>query len=214
MSDARRRILDRLRANRPRSVQPPSAYEKTLNWDKKQRVAAFSERMRAVRGEVHQLARDEWPTWLANTLPERGLRRGLIGTSPLATRFATAADDRLQLTRFTQPIEAWKTGLFRDIEFSLTGARCGLAESGSLVLWPDAHEPRLMSLVPPLHIAVLEADRLFENFAAMIADEKWAEQAMPTNALLISGPSKTADIEQTLAYGIHGPKQLITLLID
>jgi L-lactate dehydrogenase complex protein LldG len=37
---------------------------------------------------------------------------------------------------------------------------------------------------------------------------------MPTNALLISGPSKTADIEQTLAFGIHGPKQLITLLID
>ncbi|MCG8096502.1 MAG: LUD domain-containing protein, partial [Candidatus Thiodiazotropha endolucinida] len=37
---------------------------------------------------------------------------------------------------------------------------------------------------------------------------------LPTNVLLISGPSKTADIEQTLAYGIHGPKQLITLLLE
>jgi L-lactate dehydrogenase complex protein LldG len=69
-----------------------------------------------------------------------------------------------------------------------------------------------MSLVPPLHIAVLETDRLYENFAEMILAENWAA-GMPTNALLISGPSKTADIEQTLAYGIHGPKQLITLLI-
>jgi L-lactate dehydrogenase complex protein LldG len=88
-----------------------------------------------------------------------------------------------------------------------------LAESGSLVLWPDADEPRLMSLVPPLHIALLQADRLFENFAQLIARENWAA-GMPTNALLISGPSKTADIEQTLAYGIHGPKALITLILE
>lgn len=214
MSDARQRILDRLRANRPQSVQPPSSYEKILNWDNTQRVAAFVERMSAVRGEVHRLQRDEWPTWLAGMLSERGLTRGLIGTSPVAEQFAAVADEHLSLTRFTQPIEAWKTGLFNDIDFSLTGARSGLAESGSLVLWPDAQEPRLMSLVPPLHIAILETQRLFENFAAMLASERWADGAMPTNALLISGPSKTADIEQTLAYGIHGPKQLITLLID
>ncbi len=70
-----------------------------------------------------------------------------------------------------------------------------------------------MSLVPPLHIALLDADRLFENFAQLIEKENWAA-GMPTNALLISGPSKTADIEQTLAYGIHGPKQLITLILE
>ena len=64
-----------------------------------------------------------------------------------------------------------------------------------------------------MHIALLEADRLYENFAELIEQENWA-QGMPTNALLISGPSKTADIEQTLAYGIHGPKQLLTLILD
>ncbi|MCW8891142.1 MAG: lactate utilization protein, partial [Sedimenticola sp.] len=46
-----------------------------------------------------------------------------------------------------------------------------------------------------------------------IANEKWQE-GMPTNALLISGPSKSADIEQTLAYGVHGPVELIVLLIQ
>ncbi|MGB5648992.1 MAG: LUD domain-containing protein, partial [Sedimenticolaceae bacterium] len=64
-----------------------------------------------------------------------------------------------------------------------------------------------------LHIALLDADRLFENFAQMVEREGWAG-GMPTNALLISGPSKTADIEQTLAYGIHGPKELITLILE
>ncbi|WP_278366532.1 LUD domain-containing protein, partial [Marinobacter salarius] len=43
--------------------------------------------------------------------------------------------------------------------------------------------------------------------------QNWAA-GMPTNALLVSGPSKTADIEQTLAYGVHGPKELIVLVIE
>jgi len=38
--------------------------------------------------------------------------------------------------------------------------------------------------------------------------------ALPANALVISGPSKTADIEQTLAYGVHGPRRLVVLLVD
>ena len=80
-------------------------------------------------------------------------------------------------------------------------------------MWPDAHAPRLMSLVPPVHIALLDAQSLHESFAAMIEDEHWAA-GLPSNALLISGPSKTADIEQTLAYGIHGPRQLITLILN
>ena len=97
---------------------------------------------------------------------------------------------------------------------ALRGVVAGVvAESGSLVLWPDAEEPRLMSLVPPVHVALLDADRLYENFAALIVAEHWGD-GMPTNALLISGPSKTADIEQTLAYGIHGPKELVTLLLE
>ena len=50
------------------------------------------------------------------------------------------------------------------------------------------------------------------TWAEMIAAEHW-ENNMPTNALLISGPSKTADIQQTLAYGAHGPKELIVLMI-
>ena len=42
--------------------------------------------------------------------------------------------------------------------------------------------------------------------------EHWAER-MPPNALLVSGPSKTADIEQTLAYGVHGPKRLVVVAV-
>ena len=68
-----------------------------------------------------------------------------------------------------------------------------------------------MSLVPPVHFAILHTDRLYATFAQAVADQDWAG-GMPTNALLVSGPSKSADIEQTLAYGVHGPKELIVIL--
>jgi len=213
MSEARDRILDRLRANRPHEVSVPLVYQKPLGWDREQCIASFSERMRAVRGEVHRIGRNEWVDWINTEMASRHMNRALIGQSKIAERFAAGASDAFELTRYDRKIEEWKDTLFHEIDFSITGSLAGLAESGSLVLWPDAGEPRLMSLVPPLHIALLNADRLFENFAQLIEKENWAA-GMPTNALLISGPSKTADIEQTLAYGIHGPKQLITLILE
>lgn len=213
MSEAKKHILGHLRSNRLRQTAPPEAYQKTLDWDRERRIEEFTKRMQAVRGEVHRLAREHWVDWLNHELAERGLLRVLIGKSLVAGAFAAEPNEKLTLTRYDRPIEDWKDELFHDVDVALTGTGAGLAESGSLVLWPDANEPRLMSLVPPVHIAILEADRLFDNFAHLIASEDWTGQ-MPTNALLISGPSKTADIEQTLAYGIHGPKTLITLIIE
>ena len=213
MSDTRTRILERLRANRPTAAAPPPVYSKPLGWDRTQRIAAFTERMQAVRGEVHQVARDGWMDWLKHELPGRGLRRVLVGSGEIGDALADTSWANLEVRRYELPIEDWKPALFNDVDVAVTGTRAGLAETGSLVLWPDAAEPRLMSLVPPVHVALLDADRLYENFAEAIQAEDWAA-GMPTNALLISGPSKTADIEQTLAYGIHGPKQLITLVLQ
>jgi L-lactate dehydrogenase complex protein LldG len=213
MSETRTRILERLRANRPTAAAPPPEYSKALGWDHARRIAAFTECMQAVRGEVHQIERDGWMDWLRRELPARGLRRVLVGRGAVGDALASASWAELDVRRYEHAIEDWKPALFNEIDVAVTGTRAGLAESGSLVLWPDADEPRLMSLVPPVHVALLDADRLYENLADVMRAEHWAA-GMPTNALLISGPSKTADIEQTLAYGIHGPKQLITLILQ
>jgi L-lactate dehydrogenase complex protein LldG len=203
-----------LRANRPVDIEVKARYSRPRGWDRASKIAAFTERMQAVRGEVVRLAASDWVDWLTTTLPARGLRRALIGHGEVAKCLVDGGAGRFfDLVRYDRPVDDWKQTLFGEIDFAVTGARAGLAESGSLVLWPDADEPRLMSLVPPVHVAVLEAARLYEDFAELLACEDWTA-GMPTNALLVSGPSKTADIEQTLAYGIHGPKQVITLLID
>ena len=69
-----------------------------------------------------------------------------------------------------------------------------------------------MSLLPPIHIALVEEDSIRDNLAELMAAQGWAMR-MPTNIVVVSGPSKTADIEQTLAFGVHGPKELIVLVI-
>jgi L-lactate dehydrogenase complex protein LldG len=90
-----------------------------------------------------------------------------------------------------------------------------VADTGTLVLWPDADEPRTLSLVPPVHIAVLRASRLYASLpAAMAALLRTGGPGLPSNLLLVSGPSKTADIQQVLAYGAHGPKELVIVLVD
>jgi L-lactate dehydrogenase complex protein LldG len=212
MTDARHNILERLRANRPATTPTPTAYQKPLGWDRDQRIASFVERMQAVHGEVHRIGDGDWMDWVNAELPTRGLRRVLVGRGDVGDTVAGRCADGLDVRRYEEPIENWKNALFHDVDVAITGVRAGLAESGSLVLWPDPDEPRLMSPVPPAHVAILSVDTLYENFAELVQAERWSE-GMPTNALLISGPSKTADIEQTLAYGIHGPKQLITLLV-
>jgi L-lactate dehydrogenase complex protein LldG len=70
-----------------------------------------------------------------------------------------------------------------------------------------------MSLLPPLHIALLKASEIEDNLYTLMQKQNWAA-GMPTNLLLVSGPSKTADIEQVLAYGAHGPKELVVLVLE
>ncbi len=71
---------------------------------------------------------------------------------------------------------------------------------------------RLVSLLPPVHIAVLTTDQITTDLFTWVETMRPAE--MPANLVFISGPSKTADIEQTLAIGVHGPKRFVVVLVD
>ena len=58
-----------------------------------------------------------------------------------------------------------------------------------MIVWPDADEPRLMSLVPPIHIALVDADTVVPTLYDAITQQKWSA-GLPTNALLITGPRR------------------------
>jgi L-lactate dehydrogenase complex protein LldG len=174
----------------------------------------FSRNLAAVRGEVHRVTAESWPERLRELAREAGLANLLYAPDTEAGRqLAAGHQEPPRLWPWPGPVEGWKDELFGRVAGAFTRARGGIAETGSLVLWPDAREPRLMSLVPPVHFVLLASGRIQPTLAQLLAAEDWAA-GLPANALLISGPSKSADIEQTLAYGVHGPKRLVVLLVE
>ncbi|HUO45616.1 MAG TPA: lactate utilization protein [Acidimicrobiia bacterium] len=95
----------------------------------------------------------------------------------------------------------------------LTGADAGLVESGSLVLRSGPGRPRFASLIPSLHVAVLSVDRLVRSLAHYAAQHPAAPEGI-SNLVVITGPSRTGDIEQELTLGVHGPKHLHVVLVN
>lgn len=188
-----------------RASRPPIA-------DAAAALALFRANIEAAHAEVHDTTAQDWPALLARLAAAKGVQTLLYGpASPHGAQLAASAPPGVQLVPYARPVEEWRDRLFDGIDASLTAAISAIADTGSLVLWPDAHEPRLMSLVPPIHFVLLDAARIHLDLRAAMSAERWATR-MPTNALVISGPSKTADIQQTLAYGAHGPRELIVLL--
>ncbi len=164
-----------------------------------------------VNGEVIRTSEENLVICIQQLLQDKQVKCLLL---PSAHEFQeTLAKSVEEILLYDREIEQWKDQLFNNIDASITSTLGGIAETGSLVLWPSLEEPRLMSLVPPIHIAILHKKDIQPTFWHFMKRHNWS-QGMPTNALLISGPSKTADIEQTLAYGVHGPKELIVLLVE
>jgi L-lactate dehydrogenase complex protein LldG len=167
-----------------------------------------------VHTEVHAVTRSNWTTKLLQLCADKQLHSMLIGRdTPHGATLQACASTALNILRYEQPISTWQDLLFNGVDASLTLAKSAIAETGSLVLWPTPEEPRLMSLVPSVHFVLLDEQDIHADFHQAMTAEGWSD-GMPTNALLISGPSKTADIQQTLAYGAHGPKELVLLLIQ
>jgi len=214
--NARDRILARLHASGTEQTEVPEApLPPELSLDREAKIDRLAAMMTAMRTDVHIVDIDNWLDRLKDLAREKGWKRLLYGPGgPVGPAIETAwpAEDSglPELVAYREPVETFKADLFQ-IDAGITSVRAGVAETGAVVLWPTSYEPRLMSLVPPVHVAVLDADTIYNSLAEMMAVERWAD-GMPTNALLISGPSKTADIEFTLVFGVHGPKELVLLI--
>ena len=103
-------------------------------------------------------------------------------------------------------------GLCATVNVGITSADYALADTGSLVMIASTNEARLVSLLPPAHIAVVPRDRILTGL-----DELFSLVPNPADVassmVLITGPSRTADIEQILVRGVHGPGQITVVVV-
>ena len=217
MSDARTAILARLRAAGSGGTLPEldTAVLERRHWSPTERVQRLRKGMQAVHTEFLEARTEDWPEVVRAFCEREGLRTLLYGPATEAGRRleAAMAGAATALRPYDAPVETFKAELFQSVDAGFTTTLGGVAETGGLLLAPGPQEPRLLSLVPPVHLALLRTSTLHDTLWSAIRALGWG-QAPPPNALMISGPSKTADIEQTLAYGVHGPKRLVVVLVD
>jgi len=96
---------------------------------------------------------------------------------------------------------------------ALTGAFAAVAETGTLMLLSSAQTPAAAHLLPETHIAVVTVDRVVAHYEDGFALLRKERGEVPRAVNLVSGPSRTADIEQTLVMGAHGPYRVHIILV-
>jgi L-lactate dehydrogenase complex protein LldG len=103
-------------------------------------------------------------------------------------------------------------GVVPEIEGAeVSEALYGLADTGSVVLAASPAEPRARSLLPDVHISLLHTDRILPGLDELFA-RLGAE--LPSALAIVTGPSRSADIEQQLAVGVHGPGEVHVVLVE
>jgi L-lactate dehydrogenase complex protein LldG len=92
-----------------------------------------------------------------------------------------------------------------DDRLGITGSFCAIAETGTLVITTGSATPSATMLLPDTHVAVVRADRIVAGMEEAFALVRAERPGMPRAVNLVSGPSRTGDIEQTIVLGAHGP---------
>ena len=205
-------ILHRVRTALGRGVgqQPPPAPPpilRVLEVPREARIAQFRQAFEKLNGKFHRASSNEDACAYAERL--------LAGRKAIASNepFLAACG----ITRIAGVESGFKDGLelrerCAEYPLGISSATYALADTGSLVLFSSQQEARLISLLPPCHLAVVPADRLLTGL-----DELLSLHPIPSDRsssmVLITGPSRTADIEQILVRGVHGPGEIHVVIV-
>jgi L-lactate utilization protein LutC len=155
-----------------------------------------------VKFKLEQVKADQICSRLVEFLQLHQCRQVGICVSPLLDRLGVETAIRtadLSVHRWDQAT----LDAAYDLDCGITDVYAAVAETGSLVIRPDPGHGRALSLIPPIHIAVVEPFNIVPDLIDLL--NKIASDPRAPNITLITGPSKTADIEGSLVTGVHGP---------
>jgi L-lactate dehydrogenase complex protein LldG len=142
---------------------------------------------------------------LHSKIREKTARKIAFSDSPLVKRIIGFLNTDAEFVE-----NASAAALFQS-DLGITGAQWAIAETGTLVLESESERHRLTSLIPPVHVCVLEAGNIRQTLGEIF---EILQPRLSRAITFITGASRTSDIELTLAIGVHGPGELHVILID
>jgi L-lactate dehydrogenase complex protein LldG len=177
-------------------------------------AARFAAEATAAGCVVHRVTEANWLAAAKDIVGSLSARLVLVqpqpGTALTAERAAALADALATAGR--SAVSKWDDDTLFNCDAAVTGVVAAIAETGTLVCVSGPAAARGASLIPPVHIALLDRTQivgdLFDYF------DRLANTGSPANINLITGPSKTADIEGILITGVHGPGVVHVLLLE
>jgi L-lactate dehydrogenase complex protein LldG len=223
VTNARERVLGRVRQALGKTGPDPAAHAVAQTYIDAHargptpafdgdRVLRFIRRAGDMESTVARIGdRNEIPAAIAAYLAALDLAPALAaGTPHRGVCWPEFAD--LDWARSRLSVEARPTT--GDDRLGITGVFCAIAETGTLVVLTGADTPTATTLLPETHVAVVAANRIVDTMEDAFALVRKERGTVPRAINLISGPSRTGDIEQTIVLGAHGPFRVHILVVD
>lgn len=166
------------------------------------RVASADKARELIRSIAREAGASVFTAWAESEIPVPGVASYLrLGGMEEVTIDLPVGEERTATTE-----DLGRIGL------GVTGADAAFARSGTIALWSGPGRSRMASLVPEVHVAVLDAGLVSPSLSEWAAIHPDALKRA-SNLVFIGGPSRSADIEMTLSIGVHGPRALHVILL-
>jgi L-lactate dehydrogenase complex protein LldG len=220
-SEARQEILSSIRTHLAASA-PFDAVEHSINHENVvspahqssvlDNITLFKQSLEAVDGHC-LITNDEGE--IADALTQ--IISALQKTKLRAQRIAISDEPELERAMHMTDLEIEELGIAPNasetfgFDVGITTAQAAIAETGTLLLDSTRERHRFVSLVPPVHIAIVKASTIFATLGETLSLLQNGKELSPA-VTFITGPSRTADIELTLTIGVHGPQELYVII--
>ena len=164
-------------------------------------VERFSQELETVGGHAYRVEQNELSSRLIGFLKERDINAAMIWDSISGLDGSALSEAGVRVERSVDPT----------LKAGITGALSVIAETGTLVIPSGKGQPLSASLLAEFHIAIIHSSQIVWSLDEALQKK---EVRNASAVALVTGPSRTADIEMTLTIGVHGPKELHVFVVD
>lgn len=188
-------------------------------------IHTFEKEVIKASGQIKRVSsKDELSHLIGVLVKERGINKVVRWETPLLsdldTRLTTDTEVSVKSIEGANEKSALdpSTNFLGDAQLGLTEADYAIADIGSIVLITNTNQSRLVSVLPGVHVAVIRPEKILPNLSTMLPLLKQRSNSgtfnLPSCITLITGPSRTADIETIRIIGVHGPVELHVFILD